>query len=162
MVWSTLRTLGREVQNWASYSLPHRPATRNQHGFKVCMWVCVNFPSCLLPRVPFQCILLWAAATPPDVFVCFTTFPPNKPLLGDRTEEQEGLNVAHYGSEDNRRPGLFVLVSWPAVSCLVWGVSLGLFFFLRLVQSGGRRTPSWGHPGPGLSAVFCHCCYWGS
>lgn len=45
--------------------------------------------------------------------------------------EQEGLRVTHSGSADHRGPGLFVLVNWPAVTCLVWGCRIKTVFIFE-------------------------------
>lgn len=55
-----------------------------------------------------RCVSVFHHLLSPQTF----TGPQNK------EEEQEGMGVSHSGSMDHRGPGLFVLVGWPAVSCL--------------------------------------------
>lgn len=72
-----------------------------------------------------------------------------------------GLGVTHSGSPDRRGPGLFVLVSWPAVSCLVRGYMIRTAFPSQFgAVRGEKKDPRLRMPRPGLSALICYCCCW--
>lgn len=80
--------------------------------------------------------------------MCLCVSPPPLPSPQDfpgpqeKKEEPEGLGVAHSGSTDGRGPGLFVLVSGPAVSCLVWGYRIRAVFLSEFgVVRGEKKDP---------------------
>jgi hypothetical protein len=87
-----------------------------------------RFSVCLFLRAP-QYILPKDATVSPDVFFCVTTPNPLKLSLDDKTSEIRRM-------ESCRRPGLFILVGWPAVSCLTWGYRVRTVFLSAL---GGDR-----------------------
>lgn len=62
----------------------------------------------------------------PDVMLCVNTFHPLGPSWDDKTKSSSRASL---WSALPRRPDLFVLLSWPAASCLVWGWRISIFSF---------------------------------
>lgn len=111
----------------------------------VCVSLCVSLCLCILhaasfPESPFSAHF---PRLQQHLQMCFCASPPPLPIsLPGATEQRRGARGAECHSFrfcGSRGPGLFVLVSWPAASCLVWGYRIRADFLSEFCAVGVRR-----------------------
>lgn len=138
------RALCGEVKSWAISSLASSPSIGSaQPGLyplvpsSKCVWGGGKGGDSKLPpsQSPYSVPpSLSCSSTSRCVYVfrhLHLPFPQAFAGPQNKEGEQEGLRVTHSGSADHRGPGLFVLVNWPAVTCLVWGCRIKTIFIFE-------------------------------
>lgn len=134
------RALCGEVKSWASYSLAHTPSIRSARPGSCLLIASSKSGAGMVSKLPpsqsphLVPPSLSCNSTSRCVYVLrYRHLPFPQAFAGpqNKEEEQEGFGVTHSGSADHRGPGLFVLVNWPAMSCLVWDYRIRIVFIFE-------------------------------